>query len=192
MSKLSCYHYSISRFCDSSTMNLKILHTFYIFSILPTLLLFPSFFAYLLLYFIPPLLLYFPTNLTANLLTHSLSCLLTRSNLSLLQSTTLTPIIFIPLPTPPHPHSTIPQALTLKIPFDLAQLWSVRSTDFSDFLTIFTQTGMRCAFISPQHMMILIQCSPFDSYPYLFFYTLFSLPSSFYIFYLVHSPTFFL
>ena len=63
--------------------------------------------------------------------------MLTISLLSLLQSITLTPIIFIPHTTPPPS-----QALTLKVPFDLAQLWAVRSTDFSDFLTIFTQTGM--------------------------------------------------
>ena len=40
------------------------------------------------------------------------------------------------------------QALTFKVPFDIAQLWAVRSSDPSDLLTIFTQTGMqvRCLF----------------------------------------------
>ena len=41
----------------------------------------------------------------------------------------------------------LPKALTFKIPFDIAQLYAVRSTDFSDLLTIFTQTGSNPLFL---------------------------------------------
>ena len=39
-------------------------------------------------------------------------------------------------------------ALVFKVPFDIFQLWSVRSTDPSDWLTILTQTGLCLAFMN--------------------------------------------
>jgi hypothetical protein len=43
--------------------------------------------------------------------------------------------------------------LLLKVPFDVTQLWALRSTDFSDWLGIFTQAGLCLAFMNHYGMV---------------------------------------
>ena len=69
--------------------------------------------------------------------------------------------------------SFLSKALTFKIPFDIAQLYAVRSTDFSDLLTIFTQTGSNPQFL---YFNFIYTCASFYFILYnfiLFYFILF-------------------